>query len=125
MGKAAAGGQRQHKTRLNFRSNIVGIVKLVNSAKLRERHLQQLKWPPFWLMIEAIHVNNLNHNEFRKYAELIFKIINAYNPRENAFNIGGSCVKLGSCNVRLLFGLQYGKRRIDLPPGQRLVSDIV
>ncbi|KAI8028619.1 hypothetical protein LOK49_LG02G01088 [Camellia lanceoleosa] len=87
--------------------------------------MNQLKRTPFWVMIEAIHINKLNHNEFRKCDELICKIIRAYNQRDNAFSIGGSMVKLGSSDIRLIFGLQSGKRRIDLSPGQRPVSNFI
>ncbi|KAL7163399.1 hypothetical protein ACSBR2_039492 [Camellia fascicularis] len=76
-------------------------------------------------MIEAIHINNLNHNEFRKCDDLISKIIRTYDPRDNAFHIGGASVKFGSSDVRLIFGLQCRKRHLDLSPGQRPVSDFI
>ncbi|KAI8019427.1 hypothetical protein LOK49_LG04G03757 [Camellia lanceoleosa] len=76
-------------------------------------------------MIEAIHVNKLNHNEFRKCDDLISKIIRTYDPHDNAFHIGGASVKFASSNVRLIFSLQCGKRRLDLSPGQRPVSDFI
>ncbi|KAI7997855.1 hypothetical protein LOK49_LG10G02439 [Camellia lanceoleosa] len=76
-------------------------------------------------MIEAIHVNNLNHNEFRKCDDLISKIIRTYDRHDNAFHIGGASVKFGSSNVRLIFGLQCGKKRLDLSSGQRPVSDFI
>ncbi|KAL7220888.1 hypothetical protein ACSBR2_013720 [Camellia fascicularis] len=117
--------QRQAHTRINYRSNVAGIIKLVSSAKLTEAHMNQLKRTPFWIMIEAIHVNKLNHNEFRKCDDLIAKIIRTYDPRENAFHIGGAMLKFASSDVRLIFGLQCGKRRLDLSSGQRPVSDFI
>ncbi|CAL5409358.1 unnamed protein product [Camellia sinensis] len=116
---------QQTHTRMNFRSNVAGIVKLVREANLRDAHLKQLRKTPFWIMIETIHMNNLNHNEFRKCDDLISKIIRSYNQRDNAFNIGGVSVKFGSSDIRLIFGLQCGKRRLDLSPGQRPVSDFI
>ncbi|GMP98619.1 hypothetical protein CsSME_00046438 [Camellia sinensis var. sinensis] len=110
--------QRLAHMRINYRSNVAGIIKLVSSVKLREAHMNQLKRTPFWIMIEAIHVNKLNHNEFRKCNDLISKIIKTYDPRDNAFHIGGASVKFTSSDVRLIFGLQCGKRRLDLTPGQ-------
>ncbi|KAI8021170.1 hypothetical protein LOK49_LG03G01158 [Camellia lanceoleosa] len=76
-------------------------------------------------MIEAIHVNKLNHNEFRKCDDLIAKIIKTYDARDNAFHIGGASLKFASSDVRLIFGLQCGKRRLDLSPGQRPVTDFI
>ncbi|GMP65121.1 hypothetical protein CsSME_00026069 [Camellia sinensis var. sinensis] len=125
MGKPTAGPVCEQYTRLNFRSNIAGIVKLVNTLNLREAHMRQLKRTPFWITIEAIYINNMNQNDFRKCDDLIFKIIKSYNPRMNAFNINGTNVKVGSCDIRLIFGLQCKKRRIDLSLGQRPVSDFI
>ncbi|KAL7185262.1 hypothetical protein ACSBR2_027232 [Camellia fascicularis] len=116
---------RQAHTRINYRSNVAGIIKLVGSTKLRGAHMNQLKRTPFWIMIEAIHVNKLNHNEFRKCDDLISKIIRTYDPCDNAFPIGGVSVKFGSSDVRLIFGLQCRKRRLDLSPCQRPVSDFI
>ncbi|KAI8000367.1 hypothetical protein LOK49_LG09G01720 [Camellia lanceoleosa] len=76
-------------------------------------------------MIEAIHVNKLNHKEFRKCDDLVAKIIRTYDPRENSFRIGGAMLKFASSDVRLAFGLQCGKRQLDLSPGQRPVSDFI
>ncbi|GMP80209.1 hypothetical protein CsSME_00035396 [Camellia sinensis var. sinensis] len=125
VGKGIDFPQHQAHTRINYRSNIAGIIKLVSSAKLREAHMNELKRTPFWIMIEAIHVNNLNHNEFRKCDDLISKIIRIYDPRDNAFHIGGACVQFDSSDVRLIFGLQCRKKRLDLSPGQRPVSDFI
>lgn len=116
---------RQAHTRLNYRSNVAGIVKLVSLENLREAHLKQLRKTLFWVMIEAIHINNLNHNEFRKCDNLISKIIRAYDQWDNAFHIGGASVKLGSSDIRLIFSLQCLKRRLDLSPGQWPILDFI
>ncbi|KAL7262996.1 hypothetical protein ACSBR1_001208 [Camellia fascicularis] len=70
-------------------------------------------------MIEAIRINKLNHNEFRKFDEAILKIIRMYDAHCDAFNIGGNFVKLCRSDIRLLFGIQCGTRHIDLSSCQR------
>ncbi|KAI8009780.1 hypothetical protein LOK49_LG06G01155 [Camellia lanceoleosa] len=52
-------------------------------------------------MIEAIHVNKLNHKEFRKCDDLVAKIIRTYDPRENSFRIGGAMLKFASSDVKV------------------------
>ncbi|GMP34490.1 hypothetical protein CsSME_00007332 [Camellia sinensis var. sinensis] len=76
-------------------------------------------------MIEAIRINKLNYNEFRKYDELILKIIRAYDEPYDAFNIGGTLVKIFRSDIRLSFRIRYKTRRLDLSPFQRLVSDFI
>ncbi|GMP90775.1 hypothetical protein CsSME_00041750 [Camellia sinensis var. sinensis] len=78
-----------NRTRLNFRSNIAGIVKLVYMLNLRDEHLVHLKKTPFWLMFEAILINQLDHAEFRKGDDLVVNIIRAYNARDGTFRVGG------------------------------------
>ncbi|KAI8024824.1 hypothetical protein LOK49_LG02G00259 [Camellia lanceoleosa] len=67
------------KTRLNFRSNVAGIIKLVYAVKLREVHMAHLRTTPFWVMFEAILSNPLDHTEFRKSDDLIVRIVKSYN----------------------------------------------
>ncbi|GMP66583.1 hypothetical protein CsSME_00026886 [Camellia sinensis var. sinensis] len=60
----SVGARKAVKPRLNFRSNIAGIIKLVYAVNLREVHLAYLRRTPFWIMIEAILINQLDHTEF-------------------------------------------------------------
>ncbi|KAL7186579.1 hypothetical protein ACSBR2_028332 [Camellia fascicularis] len=76
-------------------------------------------------MIEAIRINKLNHNEFKKYDEAILKIIQTYDAHCDAFNIGGNFLKLYRSDIRLLFGIQCGTKHIDLSPSQRPTSYFV
>ncbi|KAL7170842.1 hypothetical protein ACSBR2_035664 [Camellia fascicularis] len=124
-GKAAVVVTRSAATWINFRSNIAGIVKIMTMSPLRVGYFEQLRRTPFWIMIEAIRVNKLNHNGFRKYDELVSKIIRTYDEECNAFKVGGKHVKIGKREIRLLFGIQCGITRLDLSPCQRLVSDFV
>lgn len=53
-----------NRKRLNFKSNIAGIVKLVNTLQLRDEHMIFLRETPFWLMFKAILINQLDHTKF-------------------------------------------------------------
>ncbi|GMQ08891.1 hypothetical protein CsSME_00052436 [Camellia sinensis var. sinensis] len=125
VNETAAGPSRTAPTRINFRSNIAGIVKLVTTSPLRAGHFEQLKRTPFWIMVEAIRINKLNHNEFRKYDEAILKIIRTYDAQCDTFNIAGNFVQLCRSDVRLLFGIQCGTKHIDLCPCKRPTSDFI
>lgn len=100
-------------------------VKLVTISPLRGGHFEQLKRTPFWIMIEAIRINKLNHNDFRKFDEAILKIIRTHDKYCDAFNIGRDLVKLYRSDIRLLFGIQCGTRHLDLSPCQRPTSDFI
>ncbi|CAL5361483.1 unnamed protein product [Camellia sinensis] len=125
VNETAAGPSRTVPTRINFRSNIAGIVKLVTTSPLRAGHFEQLKRTPFWIMVEAIRINKLNHNEFRKYDEAILKIMRTYDAQCDAFNIAGNFVQHCRNDVRLLFGIQCGTKHIDLSSCQRPTLDFI
>ncbi|GMP78062.1 hypothetical protein CsSME_00034137 [Camellia sinensis var. sinensis] len=65
--------------RINFRSNMAGIIKVVFELGLNERHFRQLRRTPFWLMFEAIIINKPDWNEYRKCDELVVKILRTFN----------------------------------------------
>ncbi|KAI8011085.1 hypothetical protein LOK49_LG06G00880 [Camellia lanceoleosa] len=113
------------KTRLNFRSNVAGIIKLVYAVNLREVHLAHLRTTPFWIMFEVILSNQLDHTEFRKGDDLIVRIVKSYNVREGKFVLGGRGVDLTVDDVKLLFGLQGGSAFLDMTPRPRPASDFV
>ncbi|KAI7981923.1 hypothetical protein LOK49_Contig7G00004 [Camellia lanceoleosa] len=113
------------KTRLNFRSNVAGIIKLVYAVKLREVHLAHLRTTPFRIMFEAILINQLDHTEFRKGDDLIVRIIKSYSVRKGKFVLGGRGVDVTMDDVKLLFGLQGGSAFLDMTPRPRPASDFV
>ncbi|KAL7163361.1 hypothetical protein ACSBR2_039458 [Camellia fascicularis] len=76
-------------------------------------------------MIEALRINKLNHNDFRKFDDAILKIIWTYDNHCDAFNIGGYLLKLYKNDVKLLFGIQCGTRHLDLSLCQRSTSDFI
>ncbi|KAI7990647.1 hypothetical protein LOK49_LG12G00609 [Camellia lanceoleosa] len=80
-------------------------------------------------MIEAIHVNNLNDNEFRKCDDLILKITRTYDPRDNAFHIGGASVKFGSSDVKVdrlrSFEYEHEMMGADVVVFENVQSDVV
>ncbi|CAL5359617.1 unnamed protein product [Camellia sinensis] len=121
----SVGARKAVKPRLNFRSNVAGIIKLVYAVNLREVHLAYLRRTPFWIMIEAILINQLDHTEFHKGDDLIMRILRSYSVREGKFVLGGRGVDLTDEDMKLLFGLQGGNAFLDLTPRPRPASDFV
>ncbi|GMP48230.1 hypothetical protein CsSME_00015653 [Camellia sinensis var. sinensis] len=119
------GGRKGVKPRLNFRSNVAGIIKLVYAVNLREVHLAYLRRTSFWIMIDAILMNQIDHTEFRKGDDLIVRILRSYSVREGKFVLGGRAVDLTDEDMKLLFGLQGGNAFLDLTPRPRPASDFV
>ncbi|GMP62988.1 hypothetical protein CsSME_00024865 [Camellia sinensis var. sinensis] len=123
---ARSGGADMHtKQRLHFRSNMAGVVKMVYAIKLKDMHLVHLRKTPFWLLFEAILINQLDYNEFRKCDDLVVSIIRTYSVRAGMFVIGGRSVDFTDVDVRLLFGLQCGDAFLDFTPRSRPTSDFV
>ncbi|KAI8027533.1 hypothetical protein LOK49_LG02G02086 [Camellia lanceoleosa] len=117
--------RKSGKPRLNFRSNVARIIKLVYAVNLREVHLAHLRTTPFWIMFEAILNNQLDHTEFRKGDDLIVHIVKSYSVREGKFVLGGRGVDVTDDDMKLLFGLQGGSAFLDMTPRPRPVSDFV
>ncbi|KAI7998246.1 hypothetical protein LOK49_LG10G00838 [Camellia lanceoleosa] len=91
--RSVAAAVEPRKMRLNYRSNIAGIVKIVSTSGLTEAHRVLLRRTPFWLMFEAILENDLKAHDFRKCDEPgVF-------PRFLKWNVGSLLARLRSVTL--------------------------
>ncbi|GMP98232.1 hypothetical protein CsSME_00046200 [Camellia sinensis var. sinensis] len=120
-------GSKTHidTTKLMYRSNIAGVIKTVLEVNLDERHIRQLKRTPFWLMIESIRTHNLQANTFKKCDETVCRIIQTYNPRDEKFYVGGHGLALRNSDIRLIFGIQCSKDKLDVSSSPKPTSDFM
>ncbi|KAL7162251.1 hypothetical protein ACSBR2_042684 [Camellia fascicularis] len=108
-----------------YRSNISGLISTVLELELHDRHIRQLQKTPFWVMIDAIHVHELDPKSFKKCDATVCRIIQTYNPEDEKFHIGGAKLPLRNNDIRLIFGVQCGKEKLDLTQGGKGPSDFM
>lgn len=100
-------------------------MKLVTVSKLKDEHLQHLQKTPFWLLLDAIRKTDLNQHEFQKCDDIVMRIIQTFVPDKSAFMIGGKHIEFTSINMQLIFGIQGGKKSLDVSHGPRLPTDFI
>ncbi|XP_028119778.1 uncharacterized protein LOC114317267 isoform X2 [Camellia sinensis] len=119
----SVGDMKRPKQRLNFPSNITGLVNMMRMVKWTDLHLVHLRKTPFWLLFKAILENQLP--QFKKGGDMVVSIIQSYSVREGKFVIGGQSVDFTDEDVRLLFGLQCGDASLELMASPKPASDFV
>ncbi|KAI8031283.1 hypothetical protein LOK49_LG01G00186 [Camellia lanceoleosa] len=97
-----------------YRSNISGVIKTVLELEFGEGHLREIRKTPFAAMIDAIRAHNLNPQSFKKCDATVCRIIKTYNLKDEKFRIGGAKLPLRNNDIRLIFGIQCGKDKLDL-----------
>ncbi|CAL5423878.1 unnamed protein product [Camellia sinensis] len=112
-------------SKLIYRSNITGLISTVLELELRDGHIRQLQKTPFWVMIDAIRVHELDPKLFKKCDAMVCRIIQTYNPEDEKFHIGGAKLPLRNNDIRLIFGVQCGKEKLDLTQGGKRPSDFM
>ncbi|CAL5405568.1 unnamed protein product [Camellia sinensis] len=108
-----------------YRSNIAGIVKLVAVSKLKDEHLQHLQKTPFWLLLDAMGKTDLNQHEFQKCDDIVMRIIQTFVPEKSAFMVGGKHIELMRIDMQLIFGIQGGKKSLEVSHGPRLPTNFI
>ncbi|KAL7219437.1 hypothetical protein ACSBR2_012485 [Camellia fascicularis] len=101
------------------------LIQRVLELELRDGHIKQLQKTPFWVMIDAIRVNELDSKLFKKFDATVCRIIQTYNLEDEKFHIGGAKLPLPNNDIRLIFGVQCGKEKLDLTHGGKRPSDFM
>ena len=101
---------KKRNQKLNYRANIGTVFKLLRGLKLTEKHKQQIRKTPFWAIIEALLSPSLFPSWCRCYNSIVMDIVKLYNKSKNAFQIGETYVKFRNIDVKLIFGIDCGKK---------------
>ncbi|KAL7168943.1 hypothetical protein ACSBR2_034050 [Camellia fascicularis] len=112
-------------SKLMYRSNISGLISTVLELELRDGHIRQLQKTPFWVTIDAIRVHELDSKLFKKCDATVCRIIQTCNPEDEKFHIGVAKLPLRNNDIRLIFGVQCGKEKLDLTQGGKGSSDFM
>ncbi|KAL7238675.1 hypothetical protein ACSBR2_004717 [Camellia fascicularis] len=76
-------------------------------------------------MIDAIRVHEMDPKLFKKCDATVCRIIQTYNPEDEKFHIGGAKLPLRNNGIRLIFGVQCGKEKLDLTQDGKGPSDFM
>ena len=94
----------------NYRSNIGSIFKLLKTLRLTNKHKAELRKTPFWAIIETLSLPDFKPASCRCYNKIVAEIVRLYKRQNNSFKIGNEYVKLRKGDVRLIFGIEGGKK---------------
>ena len=94
-------------------------------SKLKDEHLHHLQKTPFWFLFDAMRKTDLNQHEFQKCDDIVMRIIQTFVPDKSAFMIGGKHIELTRIDMQLIFGIQGGKKSLDVSHGPRLPTDFI
>ncbi|XP_028096747.1 uncharacterized protein LOC114296636 [Camellia sinensis] len=62
---------------------------------------------------------------FKKCDATVCRVIQTYNPEDEKFNIGGAKLPLRNNDIRLIFGVQCGREKLDMTHGGKGPSDFI
>ncbi|CAL5402771.1 unnamed protein product [Camellia sinensis] len=67
---------------------------------------------------------DLNQHEFQKCDDIVMRIIQAFVPEKSAFMVGGKHIELTRINMQPIFGIQGGKKSLEVSHGPRLPTKV-
>ncbi|GMP86478.1 hypothetical protein CsSME_00039241 [Camellia sinensis var. sinensis] len=105
--------------KVNYRSNMTGLVKLMSTTKFTDGQLKCLKKTLFWMTFHALINTKIELSSCMKYDDVIAKIIETYNPASNSFKIGPKSLKLSEHDIKLIFGVDYGSVPMETTYGSK------
>lgn len=79
--------------------------------------MEMLRQTPFGVLIEAMRSDGIDRIKFRKRDDDIELFIRLFNPQTNRFELKEDYFYLKPIDIRLIFGLVDGKKKLDI--GQR------
>ncbi|KAL7192634.1 hypothetical protein ACSBR2_024456 [Camellia fascicularis] len=83
--------------KVNYRSNIIGLVKLMTSTKFSDPQLDCLKETPFWQLFDVLRIGKVDLNKCMKFNDVIACMLETYKASKDTFYIDF----LTSCSLSL------------------------
>ena len=87
--------------KVNYRSNITGLVKLLKNTKFTSGQLKCLKKTPFWPLFDCLISNEVDLNHCMKYDDVIVRIVQTFKPSSERFYIGDKSIHISIVNIRI------------------------
>ncbi|GMP99023.1 hypothetical protein CsSME_00046670 [Camellia sinensis var. sinensis] len=111
--------------KVNYRSNITGLVKLLKDTKFTSGQLKCLRKTPFWPLFDCLINNEVNLNHCMKYDDVIVRIVQTFKPSSGRFYIGDKSIQIFRSDVSLIFGVDCDTKSMDLSYGAKPTTDII
>ncbi|GMP23971.1 hypothetical protein CsSME_00001393 [Camellia sinensis var. sinensis] len=105
--------------KVNYWSNLTGLVKLLKDTKFTSGQLKCLRKTPFWPLFDCLISNEVNLNHCMKYDDVIVRIVQTFKPSSGRFYIGDKNIQIFRSDVSLIFEVDCGTKSIDLSYGAK------
>ncbi|GMP63231.1 hypothetical protein CsSME_00025000 [Camellia sinensis var. sinensis] len=110
--------------KVNYRSNITGLVKLLKDTKFTSGQLKCLRKTPFWPLFDCLTSNEVNLNHCVKYDDVIVRIVQTFKPSSERFYIADKSIQIFRSDVSLIFGVDCNTKSMDLSYGAKPTTSI-
>ncbi|CAL5433957.1 unnamed protein product [Camellia sinensis] len=111
--------------KVNYRSNITGLVKLLKDTKFTSGQLKCLRKTPFWPLFDSLISNEIDLNHCMKYDDVIVRIVQTFKQSSGRFYIGDKNIQIFRSDVSLIFGVDCGTKSMDLSYGAKPTTGII
>ncbi|THG03397.1 hypothetical protein TEA_011034 [Camellia sinensis var. sinensis] len=111
--------------KVNYRSNITGLVKLLKDTKFTSGQLKCLRKTPFWPLFDSLISNEIDLNHCMKYDDIIVRIVQTFKQSSGRFYIGDKNIQIFRSDVSLIFGVDCGTKSMDLSYGAKPTTGII
>ncbi|XP_028059215.1 uncharacterized protein LOC114262948 [Camellia sinensis] len=111
--------------KVNYRSNITGLVKLLKDTKFTSGQLKCLRKTPFWPLFDSLISNEIDLNHCMKYDDVIVRIVQTFKQSSGRFYIGDKNIQIFRSDVSLIFGVDCGTKSMDLSYGAKPTIGII
>ncbi|CAL5342396.1 unnamed protein product [Camellia sinensis] len=111
--------------KVNYQSNITGLVKLLKDTKFTSGQLKCLRKTLFWPLFHSLISNEIDLNHCMKYDDVIVRIVETCKQSSGRFYIGDKNIQIFRSDVSLIFGVDCGTKSMDLSYGAKPTTGII
>ncbi|CAL5386416.1 unnamed protein product [Camellia sinensis] len=111
--------------KVNYRSNITGLVKLLKDTKFTSGQLKCLRKTAFWPLFDSLISNEIDLNHCMKYDDVIVRIVQTFKQSSGRFYIGDKNIQSFRSDVSLIFGVDCSTKSMDLSYGAKPTTGII
>ncbi|GMP61454.1 hypothetical protein CsSME_00023913 [Camellia sinensis var. sinensis] len=110
---------------VNYRSNMTGLVKLMKSTKFTQTQLGCLQQTHFWNLFDTLRNNEIDLDKCIKYDDVVVHVLQMYKASKDSFYIGEKKMNIHNSDIKLIFGVDYGSKPIDISYGAKPKTGII
>ncbi|GMP38783.1 hypothetical protein CsSME_00009911 [Camellia sinensis var. sinensis] len=111
--------------RVNYRSNMTRLVKLMKNTKFTQAQLGYLRQTPFWHLLDALRNGEIDLDKYMKYDDVVVHVLQMYKASKDAFYIGEKKMNIHDSDIKLIFGVNCGTKPMDISYGAKPKTGII